>query len=195
MSVEDQPVARVEWVSRDTLRGNDYNPNHVAAPEMRLLKLSIVENGWTQPIVSRSPDPETGIAEIVDGFHRWTVSADPEVAALTGGLVPVVRITTDEATQRMATIRHNRARGTHAVVRMADIVADLVNEQGVEPAEVGRRLQMDTEEVKRLLLHGDMSQRGRGDGTFSRGWVPGGKTDTTEEPADDDDDAPEDDEA
>lgn len=163
-----QPIDAVEWVARDELHANGYNPNHVAPPELKLLKLSILEDGWTQPIVAL-PD-----GEIVDGFHRWTIAADAKVAALTDGRVPVVRISPDAAQQRMATIRHNRARGTHAVVPMADIVAELV-ELGIERTEIMRRLGMDGEEVDRLVERGVMTKRGSAD-DFGRAWKPGRKS-------------------
>ncbi len=170
IGVENQPVNSVVWVPRDQLRGNGYNPNHVAPPELELLKISILEDGWTQPIVARQP--EGGFSEVVDGFHRWTVSADPDVYAMTDGLVPVVYLPADldAAQQRMATIRHNRARGIHGVVKMADIVAELANGLGVSPEEISRRLQMDEEEVTRLRDRGDMLKR-HGDGEFGTGWT------------------------
>lgn len=164
----DQPISNVQWISRDLLDGNDYNPNHVAPPELRLLEQSIVESGWTQPIVVR---PEGDRYEIVDGFHRWTVSGRPALMKMTNGLVPVVVINPDPAHQRMATIRHNRARGKHAVVKMADIVATLVEEMDVSPEELGKRLGMDSEEVSRLLMRGSMIERGAKDG-FSDSWKP-----------------------
>ena len=159
-------MSAVEWVPRDTLRANDYNPNHVAPLELELLKVSLLEDGWTQPIVIRDG------GEIVDGFHRWLCSGDPRIGDLTGGLVPVVKLPADmePAQQRMATIRHNRARGVHGIVKMADIVSDMVKELGVPEAEVVRRLGMERDEVQRLLDHGDMLQR-HGDGEFSKGWT------------------------
>jgi len=174
MSIADQPVSHVEWVDCATLRANDYNPNHVAPTEMALLKTSIIENGWTQPIVTRTPDPD-GDSEIVEGFHRYTLGlSDPDVRALTGGLVPVVRLpaSLDPTTQRMATIRHNRARGTHAVVRMADIVVAL-RALGASDVDIGQRLGMEPDEIRRLAERGNMAARGRGmSGEFSKGWVP-----------------------
>src|SRR3954470_14009855 len=117
-----QPVSTIQWVPRARLAANAWNPNKQAPPEHRLLKRSILENGWTQPIVVR---PEGDGLEIVDGYHRWLVAADPEVAGLTDGLVPVVELAAcPPDLARLATIRHNRARGTHAVVPMADIVAE-----------------------------------------------------------------------
>ncbi|PSK57966.1 Chromosome-partitioning protein Spo0J [Streptomyces sp. 111WW2] len=159
----------MKWLPRTALSSNAYNPNVQAPPEHRLLKTSILENGWTQPIVAR---PEAGALEIVDGYHRWTVAADDEVAALTGGLVPVVVLPpTDPATARMATVRHNRARGTHHVLGMAEIVADLLR-YGLTPEEIGRRLEMDPEEVDRLADRGDMIKRQAPD-TFNQGWTVG----------------------
>lgn len=159
----------MKWLQRDAVVGNDYNPNKQAPPEQRLLKTSIIENGWTQPIVARDHGDRL---EIVDGYHRWLTSADPEVAALTDGLVPVVVLPpTDEATARMATIRHNRARGTHHVLGMAAIVAELV-ELGITPDQIRARLGMDAEEVSRLADRGDMLKRHASD-TFNTGWTVG----------------------
>jgi ParB-like chromosome segregation protein Spo0J len=165
--IGDQPVSHVEWVLRESLSSNSWNPNVQAPPEHKLLKTSILENGWSQPIVVREED---GRLEIVDGYHRWLISGDPEVAALTGGLVPVVRLAQcPPDVARMATIRHNRARGTHHVLKMADIVAELLD-MGLPPDEIGRRLQMDEEEVERLADRGQMTKRGAA-AAFGNGWT------------------------
>lgn len=165
--MKDQPISKVEWLKRDLLKPNNYNPNKVAPPELKLLKISIIEDGWTQPIVI-NPD-----YEIVDGFHRWTVSGDPAIYSLTGGLVPTVMTSPkDAASQKMATVRHNRARGTHAVLNMADIVKSMI-EDGLSQQEIMARLQMESEEVTRLALRvgipkTDIIQ----DNTFSNAWEP-----------------------
>lgn len=154
---------------REALASNLWNPNVQAPPELRLLKTSILENGWTQPIVVRDHGDRY---EIVDGFHRWTVAEHREIAALTDGQVPVVVLPpTDEATARMATVRHNRARGTHHVLGMSSIVSDLIG-RGLAPEEVGRRLGMDAEEVDRLADRGDMLKRHAAD-DFNTGWTAG----------------------
>jgi len=161
------PLSSLRWIDPTELRANDYNPNHVAPAEMRLLKLSIMEDGWTQPIVARSN------GEIVDGFHRWTLgSSDRDVMALTDGLVPVVAVSDEksEAQQRMSTIRHNRARGSHAVVKMADIVVELID-AGMSPDEVQRRLGMEYEEVDRLHDRGAMPKRAAAE-AFGQAWEP-----------------------
>lgn len=167
--IEMQPVDSVMWVERSTLRANDYNPNHVAPPELELLKVSILEDGWTQPLVVRRSDNE-----IVDGFHRWTIAADPEVAALTNGLVPVVYLEAvegDRAHQMLSTIRHNRARGSHYVLRMADIVEYLLDTGQLSESDLISRLGMEKEEVLRLHERGNMRKRGSKE-AFNQGWVP-----------------------
>jgi ParB-like chromosome segregation protein Spo0J len=126
MSVADQPVGRVRWLAREKLRPNGYNPNKVAAPELELLIVSILEDGWTQPIVTL-PEAADGSFQIVDGFHRWTVSGDSRVAKLTGGQVPTVQVGLDPVHRMMSTIRHNRARGIHKIDAMSDIILDLKN--------------------------------------------------------------------
>ncbi len=161
------PLSNIRWVDPATLHANDYNPNHVFSPELKLLKLSILEDGWTQPIVVR-PD-----GEIVDGFHRWTLGLkDDEVRAVSGNLVPVVVLAEgkSKSDQIIATVRHNRARGQHGVLKMGAIVRQLQAE-GLTAAEIERRLGMDPEERDRL---GDMrgSPEKAGKDSFGRGWVP-----------------------
>ena len=143
---------------RDRLFSNSYNPNKVAPPEMRLLVQSILEDGWCSPIIV-FPANEDGMHQIVDGFHRWTVSGVPEVYAMTNGYVPVVDTNnTDLVAQRLTTIRLNRARGSHGVVPMGDIVNDLLdNELSVD--DLGKRLGMHREEVERFRLRGDIGRQ------------------------------------
>lgn len=144
-----EPVDCVLWVPADTVRGNDYNPNNVAPPEMELLRLSISEDGYTQPIVATEGDG----FEVVDGFHRHRVGKeDAEIHDRLRGHLPVTLINEgrSEKPDRMAsTIRHNRARGLHSVEGMKAIVADLVK-RGWSDQKIGKKLGMDPDEVLRL---------------------------------------------
>jgi ParB-like chromosome segregation protein Spo0J len=167
---KDQPVSQIEWVPRGTLTPNDYNPNKQPPPEHRLLKVSILEDGWTQPIVVF--DNGDGKLIIVDGEHRWRASASSDVMELTGGLVPIVRISGDSGHLKMSTIRHNRARGNHHVLPMADIVRSLLA-SGVSSQSIQHLLQMEVEEVDRLADSASSPEKvSRGHVSFSKSWVP-----------------------
>lgn len=164
---ENQPLNEIVWRNREELSSNNYNPNKVAPKELKLLKISIQEDGWTQPIVI-NPD-----MTIVDGFHRWTVSGHKEIFNLTDGHVPTVMINPkDEESQKMATIRHNRARGTHGILEMSNLVTDMV-EAGLEGSEIMKRLQMEKEEVVRLLFRAGIPKSDVfKDAEFGKAWKP-----------------------
>ena len=167
-----QPLEKIEWVPRDSIQANDYNPNKQPPPEHRLLAISILEDQWTQPIVVFD-DGEGGKPEIVDGEHRWRVSAAPEIAAMTGGLVPIVRIKGDRNHRMMSTIRHNRARGEHHVLPMAEIVRALLA-GGIDRGDVEFLMQMEPEEVDRLAERAGMpAVTAAKTPGFNRGWIPG----------------------
>lgn len=138
------PLSSLQWVDREKLRANEYNPNKVSEDNLKLLVQSILTNGWTLPIVVR-PD-----YTIIDGFHRWTVSGREPLKTKLGGKVPVVIVNhTDEAEDMYGTITHNRARGTHLLEPMKAIVKKLIDE-GKSVGEISKQLGMKPEEVFRL---------------------------------------------
>ncbi len=138
------PLSTLQWVPREKLKPNDYNPNKVSEENLTLLIQSIETNGWTLPIVVR-PD-----FTIIDGFHRWTVSGREPLKTKLGGMVPVVIVKhTDRAEDMYGTITHNRARGTHLLEPMKAIVKSLMDE-GKSVKEIGKQLGMRPEEVFRL---------------------------------------------
>lgn len=145
-----EPVDFVAWLPSEAVRANDYNPNTVAPPEMRLLELSIVEDGYTQPIVTHDRGDHR---EVVDGFHRSRVGKESKaVKARIKGYLPVVTIRadrTDEAARMAATIRHNRARGKHGVEPMTGIVMHLAR-KGWDDDKISKELGMDADEVLRF---------------------------------------------
>lgn len=174
---EDQPVNRIEWINRVDIDPNDYNPNHVAPPEMRLLKRSILSEGWLFPLLVCPPAPDDRTTKpymLIDGYHRWLVSDDPAVFAMTEGYVPciVLPVAVERARRITMTVRMNRAKGTHHVRGMAGIVAEMAAGLGMAPQDVIAELGMDKEEFSRLLDKGDMLKR-HGQGPFNSGWVPG----------------------
>lgn len=139
------PLSSLQWVERNRLRANDYNPNKVSEDNLKLLTQSILTNGWTLPIVVR-PD-----YTIIDGFHRWTVAGREPLLTKLGGKVPVVIVDHhgDDSADVYGTITHNRARGTHLLEPMKAIVKRLIDE-GKSIQEIGKQLGMKPEEVFRL---------------------------------------------
>lgn len=138
------PLSTLQWVDRDRVKPNDYNPNKVSKQNLELLKQSILTNGWTLPIVVR-PD-----FTIIDGFHRWTVAGEEPLKSMLEGKVPVVIVEhKDKAGNIYGTVTHNRARGTHLLEPMKAIVRELMGERkSVE--EIGKQLGMRPEEIFRL---------------------------------------------
>lgn len=145
-----EPVDFVKWVKSDNVVANEYNPNSVAPPEMKLLEHSITADGYTQPIVTW---PHDDVIEVIDGFHRHRVGKESEtVRSRIKGYLPTVIIKGDRSDKndRMAsTIRHNRARGKHAVTSMSDIVVELKRRNWTDE-RICRELGMDQDEVLRL---------------------------------------------
>jgi ParB-like chromosome segregation protein Spo0J len=100
-----QPIDNIEWVDRELLKPNNYNPNSMGKYEMKLLIISILEDGWTQPIIRNQNN------DIVDGYHRWLASDNKKIRTRDNGKVPVTTTNpTDPISQQMSTIRHNRAK-------------------------------------------------------------------------------------
>ncbi len=145
----DHPITGVRWVPISKVVANDYNPNSVAKNEMRLLYLSIKNDGFTQPIVAIH-DADNDQYVIVDGFHRYTVTREnPDILASTGGCVPLVVIDKPMNDRMASTIRHNRARGKHSVTGVASMVFAMLD-GGWGDAAICREIGLDAEELVRL---------------------------------------------
>lgn len=158
--MRNEPVDCVLWVKNSQVRANAYNPNSVAPPEMKLLELSIKEDGYTQPIVGfdNGANIEQVVfgdneIEVVDGFHRHRVGKEcKEITDRVHGYLPIISINQDrkELNDRMAsTIRHNRARGKHSVDAMSDIVMEL-KKRNWNDQKIAKELGMEPDEVLRL---------------------------------------------
>lgn len=167
---KNEPVDFVKWVPGNQVIANDYNPNSVAPPEMQLLEVSIVNDGYTQPIVTWPK--EDGTTEVIDGFHRNRVGKESkEVAARIQGYLPTVIIKKEREgkNDRIAsTIRHNRARGKHAVSAMSDIVIELKKRNWSE-SRIGKELGMDEDEILRLCQISGLAEAFENN-DFSQAW-------------------------
>lgn len=157
------PVLNVKMVPAEKITANDYNPNHMASPEMKLLKISIEQDGYTQPIVTYY-DEERDVYEVVDGFHRYLCN---EMYFHLDSL-PVVVIDKPIDQRIASTIRHNRARGTHQIVDMSKIVLRLMG-QGWDDGRICEYLGMELDEVIRLKQISGLKEA-FADHVFSKSW-------------------------
>jgi ParB-like chromosome segregation protein Spo0J len=143
------PVYHVRRVPVEKVHANSYNPNHVAPPEMKLLETSIWEDGYTMPCVCYYI-ASNDTYEIVDGFHRYMVlKTSRRIFEREQGMLPVVVIEKDLSNRMASTIRHNRARGTHSIELMVDIVTELTK-AGMSDEWIQRNIGMDRDELLRL---------------------------------------------
>lgn len=156
------PVLDVKLVNISDVVANDYNPNKVATPEMKLLKHSIQEDGYTQPIVTMYDDKKEKYV-VIDGFHRYTVGMQLGLDE-----IPIVVIDKEIKDRMASTIRHNRARGTHQILDMSKIVTDLYV-GGWSDSEISKHLGMDADEVIRLKQVSGLKEA-FADHEFSNSW-------------------------
>jgi ParB-like chromosome segregation protein Spo0J len=169
----DDPVLAVQLVPTENVEANDYNPNHVASPEMDLLEQSIRCDGVTMPVVS-CRDEVRGKWRVVDGFHRYVILKD----RLKRCYVPCSEIDKGLDDRMAATIRHNRARGKHQVDLMAAIVRSLL-QLGWNDTRIAEHIGMTPEELLRLKQLTGVAALLAGS-EYSQSW---GQIDDGEDPA------------
>lgn len=162
------PVYNVIAVPINKIRANEYNPNSVATPEMKLLYDSIKEDGYTMPIVCYYNKAED-VYEIVDGFHRYSImNQHKDIYDRENGLLPVSTINKSIDDRMASTIRHNRARGSHDIDLMSNIVAEL-HEMGRTDTWIAKHLGMDLDEIIRLKQITGLASLFKGN-DFSQSW-------------------------
>ncbi len=164
------PVYDVIAIPIEKIEPNTYNPNSVAPPEMKLLYDSIKQDGYTMPIVCfYDKDRDTYV--IVDGFHRYRVMMEyPDIYEREGGKIPVSVINKSLDNRMASTIRHNRARGSHDVDLMSNIIREL-HEIGRSDAWISKHLGMDRDEILRLKQITGLTSLFK-DVEFGEAWKP-----------------------
>lgn len=183
---KNEPIDYVRWELNQNVTHNDYNPNKVAPPEMELLEVSILNDGYTQPIVTWENDDKK-MVEVIDGFHRSRVGKESKIVKQRVlGYLPIVNIRTEQSgkNDRIAsTIRHNRARGKHQVDAMSEIVIELKN-RNWSNQRISKQLGMDEEEVLRLCQISGIENIFT-DSDFSKAWEAGEENEPFEPLSDD----------
>ncbi len=167
---KNEPVDYIKWITNDKVVSNDYNPNKVAPPEMQLLEISIMNDGYTQPIVTW---PHDNKSEIIDGFHRSRVGKESSIVKeRVNGFLPTVIIRKDKEGKKeriASTIRHNRARGKHQIDAMSEIIIELKN-RNWKNKRIAKELGMDEDEILRLCQITGLQELFKDD-DFSKAWT------------------------
>ena len=163
----NDPINKITWLNASELDGNDYNPNVVFTPELKLLERSLIKTGWVQPVlVSRD-------YIIIDGFHRWRLSQDS--AAMKErykGMLPCAILDIDKPTAMILTIRMNRAKGSHVAVQMSEIIHQLIDEHNLDPNEIAQEIGATKDEINLLYQDGVFKMKNIKDYKYSKAWYP-----------------------
>ena len=167
MNIDQHPINNIQWLKVEQLQANDYNPNICYNQELKLLKLSLLKQGWIQPLLV----DQDGV--IIDGFHRFSLAKnDPEVRAMTKGLVPCAVLNLSEAERMMLTVRINRAKGSHIAVKMHELVRTLVEVHALSIAEVCEGIGATKDEVELLLMENVFKKLDVQNHKYSKAWYP-----------------------
>ena len=171
-----EPIDCVQWVKADKIVANDYNPNSVARPEMKLLEHSVRKNGFAMPIITAQIETTGAVIvrpqKVVDGFHRHKVGKNTkDISDRMHGYLPIVNIAGNASDQNhlmSATVEFNRARGEHSVELMAGLVKEMI-QLGQTDQEIAKNLGMEAEEVLRLKQMTGLAGLFRGQ-SYSKAW-------------------------
>lgn len=161
------PIDSIQWLETKSLKANNYNPNVCMTQEMRLLELSILQNGWIQPILV------TKSGTIIDGFHRWSLSRSSErLNKKYAGKVPCAVLDITEAEAMMLTVRINRAKGSHVAVKMSELVRILIDEFHLTKEQVALEIGAHSGEIDLLYSEGVFKARDIPNHKYSQAWEP-----------------------
>lgn len=163
----NDPIDRIVWRPAVELNANDYNPNVVFSPELRLLEFNLVKHGWIQPILV------TPSGRIIDGFHRWRLSKESTALLKKyGGFVPTATVDINDCEARLLTIRMNRAKGNHIALRMSGIVRDLMDNHGYTRQQIAEGIGATLDEVDLLHQEDVFTAKDIKNWQYSKAWYP-----------------------
>ena len=167
----NDPLNNIQWLDANQLEANDYNPNAVFSPELRLLERSILKTGWVQPVLISRDNV------IIDGFHRWSLSKDSKkIREKYKGKVPCAVLEVDRGEAMVLTVRMNRAKGSHIAVRMSEMVKELIDTHKYDIDELASELGATKKEIDLLYQDGVFKARNIKNYKYAKAWVPAEST-------------------
>lgn len=145
----------------------EWRINYVLKPDMDLLRLSMNDFGWLQPIVVRAKD-----MTVIDGTHRWVVAGEKDFQKKHGTDIPVVLVDCDEIDAMVMHVRLNRARGEIFAKPFSKLLKQIVLSDKYSPEDLENILVMSPDEVDLMLAGGLLKSRKIPQHVYSRAWVP-----------------------
>ena len=166
-----EPIENIQWIEASKLDANDYNPNAVFSPELRLLERSILKTGWVQPVLVNRD------MIIIDGFHRWMLTKESKkLQAVYNGRCPVAVLDVSRIEAMILTVRMNRAKGAHIATRMSGMVKELIDEHKCDPDQLGLEIGATRKEIDLLYQDGVFTKKNIANYKYSKAWVPAEST-------------------
>ena len=161
------PIDHIEWLEADALSANNYNPNVVYTPELRLLEYSLLHNGWIHPILVSTE------LVIIDGFHRWRLAQDSrELCAKYGARVPCAVLELSEIEAMLMTVRINRAKGSHVAARVSHMVRNLIDDHNVPREYIAKGIGAQLAEIDLLYQKDVFASKDIKGAKYSKAWIP-----------------------
>lgn len=158
---------KIEYTPFNSVRAADWRVNYVLKPDMELLRLSMTESGWLQPLLVRAAD-----MTIIDGTHRWVIAGEKNFQRKHGSDIPVLFCDVDEIDAMVMHIRMNRARGETFAKPFSKLLKKIVLSDKYSAEELEDILIMSPDEVDLMLAGGLLKQRKIPQHEYSRAWVP-----------------------
>jgi len=166
------PVYNIKKISIDKIKANDYNPNRIASPEFKLLELSILEDGFTMPIVCYH-NKKDDMYEIVDGLHRFLIAKNNKtINQREKNSIPVSIIEKPLKNRFASSIRHNRARGENLLELMQNFIYKSIENNKIDDNWMMKNYGLDKDELLRLKQLTGIKELFK-DKDFSKTWVVG----------------------
>jgi hypothetical protein len=158
----------IHQVPLQSLRAPKWGATYIMRPEKILLRLSMYESGWLQPLVVRSADQS-----IIDGTKRWDLAlSDDKFKARHGLLVPVVYHDVDEIDAMVLHVRLNRAKGNVHPYALSQIVKSIIRSKKYGERDLLAILAMSNDELDLMISSGLLKSKNWEKYEYSRAWVP-----------------------
>jgi hypothetical protein len=159
---------KIVLVDNKKLKIPAWGATSILRPEKMLLKMSMIEYGWVQPIIVKLSDNT-----IIDGYQRYLISIDDEkFLKKHGSSIPVIYEDVDDIEAIVMHIRLNRARGATNAYALSRAVKRIVASGKYEEDDLSNLFLMHDDEIDLLMSDGLLKKKNWQKYEYSRAWVP-----------------------